>query len=1192
MTLGFRITAWILPALALLGACSSSSSDGDADLVAVVQDLDLDEDGRTTVLRFSDGPGSLVAGHLVADGGQSAVSVDQSGRDATVVWDARVTPSHRVRVERKGVDDGWVPVKTSDDSPPAFAVTDADQDTSDGFLGGDVLELTFAGPKVVASSAEDVGNWDLVVNGTSMDLTGSTLDFDEGTQVLTMTLGPDANLHATFTIAALGVRSVADVEADTAPVPGVAAGDAVPPTIVSIEQILAQNASGQIVDVVFDEPMDPVFSPLPSRFELVDHPDALGTTLVTNVTQPNDVTLRLRFSRPVAPGYDELRHVGLMDAHGNVLTGADEAIANSNPTANAFDTVTATTVENSGGDLVEVVTDQAFDPDFGADPDRWTIRVNGAPLVTADQTLAYDHASRTLTVELADDLRNGDSVVVDAVGQVDVDGQTFTSSSAPVPAGGDGDAPVVQSVVQNRVVDSTGYTVDVTFSEDVHETEAEDVTNYTFTPAGTVVSADVVGSGNVVRVVTSDLILTPGEVTLVVEADVDDLAGNPLGAPSGPHAPTSTDTEPPAALGVSAQAVEGAFNDRILVSFDDDMIPAEVEDGNNWVVESPIGDAVDVSGADIVYDVEGRGAVVTLDTGGQDLEADADVSATFLAMRDVGGNTIDAGVVAGVVVAETNRPTLHTAWRLADPDDDQLVLRFSEPCGDLEDLWSAGGNPFGVRYAVRDAGGVLRGYPYAATALDEGLGVRLSYGFEIVVGSDTVDVIGVSDLVGNQMFPAMAAAIEGDDDSAPTQSGAPTVQAVVGEDNDSTQVTFSTPMSPWRITDPSMYAVVANPGGDPVDLSSASIDWDGGSVVTVYLDAAGSPSIQSAETYDVTVIADALDPLRSSRGVPILADDTVNAAPVGDVTDGPDEVASLALVDTVDSNTIVVVFDEAVSESDVEVAGNFDYDGGNLAGAVELVAPRVVRATFGVPVVPGFTVVVAQPSAVDLAGNLAAGDVTLAVGTDASGPLLSTVAGVIEVGRGGDVVTVGFSEPVDLVSGLDASNYLVSNGVTLDLSNADFRWDSVSQSVNIHLGAGVELDATAPFSVEVGGVRDAAGNPMAATVNLGGSISGDSAAPDVEIAWVNYPLDGSGTTLDVLFTEDVDPAFAESAGNWSTSAPGVTVQSAERISWDHYRLGLSAPLPSGDTLGLAAGLEDTARNPAGALSVLPVDPLD
>jgi hypothetical protein len=114
---------------------------------------------------------------------------------------------------------------------------------------------------------------------------------------------------------------------------------------------------------------------------------------------------------------------------------------------------------------------------------------------------------------------------------------------------------------------------------------------------------------------------------------------------------------------------------------------------------------------------------------------------------------------------------------------------------------------------------------------------------------------------------------------------------------------------------------------------------------------------------------------------------------------------------------------------------------------------------------------------------------------------------------------------------------------------------------------------------------------MPAPVSLGGAISGDATAPGIEGAWTHFQLDPLGTTVEIEFDEDVDAAYATDVANWSSSG-SAAVTAVQAVAEDHYRLTLSTALAPGDTLDLDAGLEDLARNAAGALSVEPVDPAD
>lgn len=1184
MTIGKHFGRLALAAAAtFIAACSSSTDTSSFNVSGVVQDLTLDADGLVTVVTIEAAPLFMTTANVVADGGQTATNVSVVGPTVQVTWDSRVTPSHNVRVVGvPNVDDSWRSVSSSDPSAPTFTITAATQDVSDNLLGGDTIQVTFAGPRVIQTEAEDHNNWDLEVNGQSLDLSGSAFSLNPGTQVLDITLDGLANLHGSFDLAATAVSSVSDTAMSTSQVAGAATGDAVAPTLTSITQNLTEDALGRVIDLQFDEPMDPVFAAIPANFTNVDHVDAIGLTLILSVTQPTDDMLRLTMSRPVAPGLDQLAHTGLMDAHGNAFAPATETIAVT-PVANSFVSVTPVTVEG-GADTVTIVTAQALDPDFAEDPTRWSMDIATVAQTMANQTYSYDVATQTLTITLDSDMVNGDAVDVSSVGQVDVDGDTFTVTATTALASGDAAAPTFVSAVQNRTTDPTGYTVDITFSEAIDIVEAQNSANYTFTPAATILSATRIGADNKVQIVTSDLVMTPGDVQVTIAANIQDLAGNVMAGPSGPNAMTSTDTTAPAINVVSAAAVEGADDDRVLVTFDDDMIEAEVENLANWTFESPVGTGVTVTGCTVDYNALSRTATLTLDSGGLVLKNEEDVEVSFVTMRDIAGNTVDASAMSATISGETNLPSVHNVWRQDPPMDGTLEIRFSEPCDNLDDLYAAGTNDYGTRFAIRDNIGVLKGYPHTATLMAGGLGVTLNYPFVINL-TDTLDVIGAEDLAGNVMFPSMDTVIAAANPTAPAHSGAPAAVAVSGENNDQIDITFSEDMSPWRIDDPANYSVRTNPGGIDVPFGQSDISWDGDRAVTIHLGGV----LRNGTNYDVVLEQDPSNPLRTEQGVAIASADTQTVAVSGDITTGPTQVGSTCMVDTTDPNSLIIVFEEAVDETAAEVPGNYDYNTGTIATSATLISPRVVRATFGSPVLAGNSVDIAQASTEDLAGNDSGGVMTLVALNDTTSPLLSSLSAVIVPGDGGDYIDIAFNEQVDTVTALDSSNYALDNGGTVSLSGSTMTYDSVTATVRIRLPFGSELDSTQGVTLTVSNVADAAGNVMPAPAPLGGSVTGDAVAPNIANAFTNYRLSPVGNIIEVLFDEDVDTAYIGAPANWSTS--GIAdISSVEVISSNHCILTLDFSMFAGETIDLDAGLTDVAGNVAAALSFTPVDP--
>ena len=1172
-----------LSLLGLVAACSSGS-DGGINVQSVVQDLTADPDGLTTRITFSEDPGALGLGNFSASAGQAPLSLVGVGNVVRVTWDDRVTRNHTVRIlGTAGVEASPRSVAPSDASVPSFAITSAVQDTSDSMLGGDTLSIAFSGPRVIASEVVDPNAWTLTVDSTAVDLAGTLFSFDQSTQVLDVTLGADANLHQNFTLSATSIASVADVPLSSNAVAGVATGDAVPLTAPTVEQRLAVDALGRVVDFIFPKPMDPNGGIQTARFAVNDHPGSTTLTVASSILQVDDFTLRVTFSAPVVPGLDTISLNAIPGYHGNTFSGT-EAIVNSAPAVNAYSSVTATTVENLGGDNIVVITDQALDPDLAVDPAGWSLTVDGNVVNLADQTLTYDLASRALTIELDLDMVNGDVVVVTAIGRTDIDGESFGGAPVfPVAASGDVNQPALVSALQNRTADVSGQTVDVTFSEDLDPTVAANVAFYAFVPSVTINSAQRVGgAGRIVRLQSADPIV-PGDFTFSVTGNVADLSGTTidLGATS-PVSITTTDTQDPLILGVSSNVPEGADNDTVVVLFSDQMIESEVETPANWSVESPIGTAIDVSSVTIDY--SGSSATMTLDSGNIALKVGGDVQVTLNGMRDVGGRSISPTPGSGSITGELVRPFVDTVWRDAT-DNGQLVVYFSEPSDELDDLFEQILNPAGTRFALRDddVAQTLRGYPTNAQILDGGLGVRLTYGFVIDL-DDTVDVIGATDLAGNIMFPGVDLDILDEDPAIPSQGSPNTLLAIEGEGNDTFTLRFNEDMSPWRLLDPAQYTVEETLSGTPLDLSTASFEVVGSEPTVLIMTLGDSSNIQNGIDYDVTLNVDPANPLRTAQGVALTVPEQAVLMSGGDIRE-PLEVASSAITDPADNTAMFVLFNEAMETSSVSTGSNYVFDGGTATGTtVNQLSPRVVRVVFDGPISAGSNVVIAA-GATDLAGIPTPMVMTLAVTDDVSIPLLDTVTPTAVEGNGSDTIEVSFNEPVELATALDRNNYTVTNGATnVDLTGATLSWFSADNAVTIHLDSNTDLDASSPVAVQVQGVADYVGNTMT-PVSLMGAVVGDINLPALESAFVNLRTDPLGNTVDILFSEDVDSAHASDPSNWTASG-GQLVLAVQTIDSRHYRMSFVGPLGATDTLDITP-ISDAAGNLSGTLSIDP-----
>lgn len=1153
--------------LLVLAGCSSGGSSGSTNTIAsAVQDLSLDPFGTTTVLTFDTEAGlsTATSGDFEADDGQVPTDVDVAGEVVTITWDARVSPSTQVRALLPGVSSAYSDVTASDTSAPTFTITDGSQGSGPA---SDTISVAFDGPYVVESQAENPDNWTLVVDETTLDLSDSLFTFDADTQTLEIELGVGASLFADFELSANGVQSVADVAIDSTAVAGVASGDAIEPSLVSAEQNLDEDEYGRVVDFTFDEAMNPYFNTQLSHYGVTD-------AIATSVEQPSPTVLRVSFSQPVVPGVDEVTLQGLVDLHGNFLPDGPTAVAQPAPVLNEFDgDPELVTVANAGSDTLTIVTTQAFDAEAAIDPSAWILDVDGSLVDLSAQTLEYDFEAKTLTITLDFDAQNGDAFELVGLGVLEIDGESFVDSFLGT-IGGDEVAPTFTSATQNRSIDSTGKSIDVAFSEDLDEASAETTGNWSVSGGLSVVSATRLPSFDVVRLVLSDVAI-PGDVTLSVST-LTDLAGNAL-TPAAGVAISSTDTTAPAATLVVVEGIEGALNDTVEATFNDDMHADDIEDPANWSVEVPAGNAISTAGATVSYDGDLRVATLTFADGFSFQRGDT-YEITFDNARDLGGNTITSAEFTGSVDVESRLPNVDAAYASLSQAD-VVVVRFDEPCAQLDDLYDASINPFGSRYVLRDSLGVQRGLPISATVLDGGLGVELSYGI-VIGGSDTLDVYGLVDAAGNPLFPAFDVVIEAEATQDPDLDALScSFTAVPGESNDEVLVTFDREMSAWELTQAGNFILETEFDG-AIDLTPAVIDFDGTTGVTIDLRATTNNDVQFGENYTVTVTN-----VRSAQGT--LLAGTASTGPIvagGDSTPPSVGVTSVRL-DPSDANSLLIETNEAVDETTAETAASYDLDGGNLATSATKIGARMVRATFAVTPTAGQTL---ELTLTDLAGNVSGSISRTVQAADATGPLVASVAGLITPGWGGDVVTVSFDESVTPATALSIANYSVHAGpTTLSLIGARFRYRSESNTVEIQLASGQELNAGASVSVTVGGVFDHAGNTMAATINVGGSVSGDSTAPTLADAFVNWREDGTGQTVDVRFSEDVSTSFAGDFTNWTVSG-GNTVTAATVLERDHVRLELGAPLGASQTIGIT-GIADVAKNAAGALSIDPVE---
>ena len=546
-----------------------------------------------------------------------------------------------------------------------------------------------------------------------------------------------------------------------------------------------------------------------------------------------------------------------------------------------------------------------------------------------------------------------------------------------------------------------------------------------------------------------------------------------------------------------------------------------------------------------------------------------------MAWRRPTGETITATPVSGGITTETTLPELSRIWR-DGTNLDQVVVVFSEPVQNATSLYDATTNPGGAHYVLRTSGGSVRGVPTSALASPNGLSVRLLFGF-VVGATDTLDVTGVVDTCGNPMFPALSQGTVAEDTATPAPLSV-AYTSVSGENNDTITIVFDRPMNPYTLTDPSHYEVLD--GLTEVDLANTRVDFDGVDTVTFHLKNFTGQDLVTGDTYDFQV-----DGVYSAQGVELTSPASYpSTAATGDNT-APTVGVSDVRLDPSTANSLLITADEALWTISSQDPAFYDYNGGNLATAASRAGPRTVRVTFAVqPIVGGslaFTLFdLAQNSTGSITRNVAA--------ADGAAPLVTSVTGTSVSGLGGDTVTVTFDEQVDTATALDPANYQVTNGLrTLNPQYSRLTYQSATNTVTMTFASGHELDSSVGVTVQVQNIADHGGNVMASPVTLGGSVTGDTTAPGIASAFVNWRVDPTGKTIDVLFDEDVDETFSGVLGNWSASG-GPSVVSLDFLEDDHVRVVLSSALGSSATV-TAGYVEDPAANFATSISIDPVE---
>ena len=197
----------------------------------------------------------------------------------------------------------------------------------------------------------------------------------------------------------------------------------------------------------------------------------------------------------------------------------------------------------------------------------------------------------------------------------------------------------------------------------------------------------------------------------------------------------------------------------------------------------------------------------------------------------------------------------------------------------------------------------------------------------------------------------------------------------------------------------------------------------------------------------------------------------------------------------------------------------------------------------------------------------------------------ATIAATAVAGLGGDFLTVTFDGPVSQAAALTLANYAFTvGGSAVDLTSATIFHNSISDEVTIWLPATTDIAESAEVTAVLSNLGDLSGNALAVQPT-GVTVGGDTSDPDFSLAFVNWMVDGTGQTVDVLFDEDIVEAFVETPGNWAGSL-GTPIVSVTLIAPEIARVVTTGQIGAAETLDIT-GLLDPAGNVSAAITVNP-----
>ena len=463
--------------------------------------------------------------------------------------------------------------------------------------------------------------------------------------------------------------------------------------------------------------------------------------------------------------------------------------------------------------------------------------------------------------------------------------------------------------------------------------------------------------------------------------------------------------------------------------------------------------------------------------------------------------------------------------------------------------------------------------------------VQVSFDAPVVPGADTLDVQNVFDLAGNQMTIVLAQAVATADVTAPAVATA-TADAVSGYFNDQLTVDFDEPVLPQEAGNLANFAL-ESPTGTPISMAGASIVYDE-DLFRATITLAGALNLDNGLTCTIT-----------ATGIRDVAGNSIGVGGVFAGFVGGDATAPSVL--SITQNTMVDPFGQTVDvlfNEPVDLTGSAapaaSADGGQvLVDAFSIEGSTMIRVVFDAVVVPG-TTTVSVSGVEDPASNVGGLFAILTATPDASAPGISSSSATTIVGSGDDLLTLTFNEPVMQADAETPANWVLESptGIPFSLAGASFEYDPVSRMASIELPEGSDMDTGLTFTLLVSGVRDVAGNSIGVSVPSAGTVVGDAAAPSVIVADRNEVADPGDRTVDVSFSEELNPAAAETAGNYTLTGVGapLVISATLLLDGSTVRLYLDAAVIPGTHALDVSNIDDPALNMLVLLTGQPITP--